>query len=79
MCTESVGAFSTVAEYFVSLKKLIVKLTEGINSIYIGISNTYNVKIIIALYLRVALLYNLTKCNSASNFYFLKIKNEFSS
>jgi hypothetical protein len=37
-----------VAEYYINLKSLIEKLNEGIISIYIGVSNKYNVKIIIA-------------------------------
>ena len=57
-----------VAECIVYCRRLIEKLVGSINSIYVGMSNRCNVRIITALYLRFALLYNITKCNTVFNF-----------
>jgi len=44
-----------VAEYYICCLSKIVKFYGGIITIYTGVSNRYNVKIIIVLSLRVAL------------------------
>ncbi len=45
-----------VVEYCICCLSKIVKFYESITKIYTGVSNRYNVQIIIALKLRVALL-----------------------
>ncbi len=44
-----------VVEYYICRLSKIVKFYEDIITIYTGVSNRYNVKIIIALNIRVAL------------------------
>lgn len=44
-----------VVEYYICCLSKIVKFYEDIITIYTGVSNRYNVKIIIALNIRVAL------------------------